>query len=167
MDKLRKIGIGVWEAKERVVLALMVLLLGLRVYMLVNAEASEDAVSYRDPGSPQGIIADDAPPRPKDPLQAEPVNQLLRRAPFDYVQPSSRANAATAEDDRDSDVRVIRIVDVGNDRYRATITTGGKKTTVAEGDKFESYQLISIDPDTECCIIYSENSNSEIERCVE
>lgn len=166
MDKLRKVGIWLWDVKERVVLALMVILLGYRVYTLVNAEEDLKKLSLKPPGNP--VVNVDPPPRVPDQPSPEPVIRLVRRSPFAYVSPSSRASRTESSgDNKDDDVRVLRIVEVTGGVYRAQITTGGAAKTIAEGGSFESYQLKSIDPDTGCCIIYSENSNSEIERCIE
>lgn len=165
MDKLRKIGVWAWEIKERVVLAVMVLLLGIRVYSLVNADDSFDSVKLQNPRAP--VVNDSPPPPiPETPLP-EPVIRLVRRSPIVYEPPSSRPGQQSSENSEDDKVRVLRIIEATGGVYRAQITTGGAAKTMVEGQSFESYQLQSIDPETGCCIIYSENSNSEIERCVD
>lgn len=167
MNKLRKIGVWCWNVKERCVLLLMVLILALRVYVLVNAEDETEAKTYSIPASPSGVDTNSPPPPP--PLEIpEPITRLSSRSPFLYVPPAGGGNQGiSAEERQDAKVRVLRIAPGSGGSYVAQITTGGARKFVQEGGSFESYQLISIDPDTECCIIYSENSNKQIERCVE
>ena len=166
MEKLRKIGLWAWNAKERVVLTLMVLLLGFRVYSLVNAQADDSGeLNLSDPRAP--MLSDADPPRPPEPPSPEPVIRLVRRSPFAYVPPQSRVNTTTTENDKDAEVKVLRVREVTGGQWSAQITAGGAPKMIMEGASFESYVLLSIDPDTGCCIIYSENSNSEFERCIE
>lgn len=168
MDKIRKGAAWCWETKERLVVAIMVILLGYRVYSLVYTnEAEEDIAKVRPPKTVYSKEIDGPPPIPP-PFEIDPVTRLERKRLFQYVTP--RGGSTRNQSDgglEEGEIRVLRIVSDGSGGYKAQITTGASRKLIPEGEKFESYQLMTIDADTGCCEIYSESLGRLIEVCAE
>lgn len=166
MDKLRKITSWCWQTKERIVLAVMVILLGYRVYSLVYTGENDDPEFMPiSPGAQYQGETIIPPPTPL-PYDMDPVTRLIRNPLFNYTPPRGGKSSGDSGAGEEGEIRVLRIVPYG-DHYRAQITTGAARKLFSEGEKFESYQLMSIDADTECCEIYSESLSKLIEVCVE
>lgn len=167
MEKLRKVGIWCWNAKERIILTLMVLLLGFRVYYLVSNSAADDlTTTLRNPG-PVPAIEPNRPPAIPPLASPMPVTPLTRNPIFVYTRPSTRGGSSNnSTTNEDSKVQVLRIFPDENGKHKAQISTGSSRKIIPEGDSFESYTLMKIDPDTECCEIYSESSNQTFEVCI-
>ncbi|MFP6580939.1 MAG: hypothetical protein VCD00_00115 [Candidatus Hydrogenedentota bacterium] len=167
MNKIRKIAGWCWETKERIVLAVMVILLGYRVYSLVYTPENNDP--NRMPIKPGDQYQGDVltPPLIPPPYDMDPVTRLIRNPPFNYTTPRGGTDTRGPGAEDAGEIRVLRIVEGADGRYKARITTGASKKLILEGEKFESYQLMTIDPDTGCCEIYSEILSKLIEVCIE
>ena len=167
MENLRKFGIACWESKERVVLAIVVLVLGFRVYLLINPVPDKTLKLYKDP-SLVTTVDPEPPPPPKPTPSPLPVTPLLRTPIFDYKRPSARDSKTdfnlTEEDEK---LKLLRIIDDGRGGHKAQISTGASRKLLAEGASFESYTVMNIDYDTECVTIYSEKSNQQFELCLD
>ena len=166
MNFLRKLGKWCWDKKERMVLVIMLIFLAYRVYTVINV-AEADGMERMDPpisGQPDPYPP---PPRPTRIVENADVTTLARRSIFDWVSPGSTGSGDDGPEGQD--IKVLMIIEKLDGSLKAQISTGGKRTIVAEGDSFESYMLVSIiiDGDSECCEIYSENSRQNIIVCVE
>lgn len=167
MDNLRKFGIVCWDSKERLVLAIVVLVLCFRVSLLINPSRTVDVVKYVSPRQGGEIELDEPPrqPLPPDPL---PVTPMLRSPIFDYQRPSARNTGTDSNlSEEDDKVKLLRFMGDGRGGYKAHISTGGARKLLAEGDAFESYTVTNIDYDTKCVTIYSEKSNKQFELCLD
>ena len=173
MEKVRKYIAWMWTTKERLVLAVVVCILSYRVFIMFNPRENMDETKAI-PRPPQRTIdeseIDDIPGNPPQPPKdelPENWNNLPRREPFVFVLPTGSGGQDESNDQTD-ELKLLDIQDLGNNRYRARIQTGsGRARYYPEGQKFQSYELISIDPDTGCCVVFSESASREIEICLE
>ncbi|NLV43011.1 MAG: hypothetical protein GXY07_00765 [Candidatus Hydrogenedentes bacterium] len=164
MDKLRKIGSWFWYNKERMVLIIMVIVLAYRVYGVISPaeppswppipipqtelpETEEERQALGMPGLP--------PLPPTDGLPGT-YTSFYERNPFWYY--------SDGDDDDDDDkaigsedlnIMLLKIQDVGG-KPRAQLRTTSTTKWYSEGEKFEEFELVSIDPETESVVIYSE-----------
>ena len=168
MEQLRKIGIACWDVKEKVVLVLMVLLLGYRVFILLKNQPEADGFTINIE-EPTTYFKGDPPGPPERPVidSPPPITPLVRNDIFLYVRKSTRNDGPGNLDSDDANVKVLMITDDGDGGYKARITTGVARKFVSEGDSFESYTLMKIDKDNDCVEIYSESTSSTFERCIE
>ena len=168
MEQLRKIGLWCWEYKERFVLTIMVLILGYRVYFLVYSPADEhkgERFQHPDDRRQKSL---DLPPRPPDSQDLIPLTPLMRAPVFVYTPPGKRGSSSDASEDPGQDkLKLVRILEVGKDTYKAQIFTGASRKVFAVGDAFESYTVMRIDADEECVELYSENTSRSFELCIE
>ena len=169
MEKLRKIFVWIWKAKERLLLVVMVCFLCYRVYTVINPVPDDSTILPRYPSdsvSEDEIDIPLTPPRPPKDEQAESWRSLMHRNMFVFSLITSNSTSADLGDDYD--IKLLSIQDQGNGKYRARIKEGNDRArSYGEGAKFSTYELIEIDPDTDCCNLYSEDINAEIEICVE
>ncbi len=168
MEKLRKFGIWCWDSKEKVVLTLMVLLLGFRVYYLVMNNPEIEGKVAAKPPNPNVEVPVQLPPRIPPTLVPPPLTLLLRNPPFIWKRVSGSTTDPNGPNSADKNkLRLLRIIPDGSGGYKAQISTGASKKLFAEDEPFESYTLMNIDKDNGCVEIYSENTASTFELCIE
>jgi len=164
VDKLRKAGLWIWLNKERMILLVMVGLLCRQVYAVVYPPAPEVADNLPLPRNPD---PEDLPPE-IDPPAAQPIAGLRspgeyanldRSNPFWYYSTQAEGGAAT-----DSDAIDIQLLDirVAGTKVRAQLQTKATKKWYDEGDKFEEFQLLDIDPDAGTVEIFSEGQGRQV-----
>ena len=164
MNVLRKIAKWCWDKKERTILVIMLAILGYNIYKIVKVVDADSMAIMQPPGNGpyEGF---GPPPRIERSIEDVDILPLIRRSIHHYVPPG-RGTGNNDQDGEGQDLKALRIFKGKDGAYKAQISAGGKKTILAEGEQFESYQLVSInaDPDGEppYCIIYSENTNSKI-----
>ena len=155
MNKLRKIGERLWLYKERMVFAAMVVVLCWYVYKALNPPEQEDDILMVLPksevGSEVGGVEWPPPPAARRPVDWSSIH---KRSPFWYFS----TPGATEQNDRgEQDARIsllnIRVV---SGRPRAQLQTESSKKWYDEGESFESFELLKIDPEAETCDVYSE-----------
>jgi len=106
-----------------------------------------------------GLTADnvqDPPPRPAM-ERADDYRPLVRQNPF-TIWSAILDNSGTKDSEGDSiDVTLNNIVKWSDGAYRAELTTkvAGKPKRYKEGEAFENYKLMSIDPQNRSVTIYS------------
>jgi hypothetical protein len=140
------------------VLAVMVGFLMYRVYQVVNPIVGPEA---RLPSPPRSNIGDDVdrpglPPPPPPPPRTDDWSRLWRFNPFEFRQPRA---SRTTDGENPADVleiRLLRITPSGGGKFRAQIATPGRTAFYEEGQSFESYELLEIDPDAGTVTIFSE-----------
>lgn len=162
MDKLRKIGLLLWQNKERMVLVLLVAILAYRVYRVMT-ETYEipdpprlGAAPVKEPGSED--TANAALPAPE--TSSENYQSLSERNPFWYY--GTRTEGASAQDvTEEDDILLLDIQPRPGGRYAARIQTRGVKW-YQEGEEFESYQVLKIDPEARTVEVYSGKSGTTL-----
>jgi hypothetical protein len=126
------------------------------VYRMVEGRVILGAADKLDEGVPDEFLW--SPDR-----FDEPIKQLrLQSSPKDEPDPIGKV---TEESKR---LSLSQIVDDKNGKYMARISTSrGRARFYEVGDKFEEYEVISIDPDSGCCTILSEVNSETFTLCVE
>lgn len=168
MNRLRKIARWLWLSKERMVLAVMVGFLCYRVYQVMYPETTGEGnegqiwrLASKD--LPEDMERPGTPPLPPpNPLRVD-WSRLWKSPMFRWDPRGVKAPGGLAE----VELSVIKIMDTGVGGYRVQIETEKSKKWYAEGASFESYELISIDPDGGCCDIFAENIQKLVEVCIE
>lgn len=163
MNLLRKIGQWCWDKKERMILVIMLVVLGYRIYTVINVAETDIAEVFVDPKAIAPV--EPYPPAPRATIVTENVvlSPLVGRSIFKIDNPGRRDDGGDMVNAEDQKLEVLRIIEKADGKHKAMITTGGKNTLVDIGESFESYQLVSVDIENQSCEIYSENSNSYIQ----
>lgn len=121
MDKLRKILIVIWLAKERIVLLLMVGFLCYRVWMVFQeADGGENTVPPPRPPVVDGAVdASMPPPEPRRPV-APPTSQLQRSNPFWlFSRPGASTEATGSTEEALPEMTLLSVQDMrGTPRAR-------------------------------------------------
>ena len=160
-EKIRKLTSWVWNVKERLILAIMVAVLCQRVYDVMNPKGLGEAdpiphMPFRDESNVD--IPKNPPQIPQD-LLPESWTLLHKRPPTLFVQPR-RPTDPTNPGGPDTSNLELRDIKKSGDGYRVQIFTGqGRPRWYEEGDRFESYEIVFIDPDEETVQVYSEETN--------
>ncbi|NIA16366.1 MAG: hypothetical protein GWP08_20085 [Nitrospiraceae bacterium] len=159
MNKLRNLGIKIWYNKERIVLVVLIGVLCLNVYRLLNPPKEPPEKRHTHPrGGPVELDPLDMPEPPKIP-PLKSWNSIYTPSPFWYQ--TSGDGDSQSKDNPAADIKLLKIAKV-RDKYRAQIQTRSLKGWYNEGDPFESYELISIDPDNGTCEVRSEGAGGVI-----
>lgn len=159
MDKLRKIGLWLWQNKERLVLGLLVVVLSYRVYKVV----SEQPEPPKLPEPPMGgtFKAPDLPGPPPPPA-TENYSSLHSRNPFWYYSNPPTGSDSQAESAEEEEIYLLGIQALPRGRgYTAQIRTKAAKW-YREGEEFESYKVLKIDPKSQEVEVYSGKSGNTI-----
>lgn len=139
------------------VLAGLVLVLMYQVYKVKFApsEVAEEGVQFVPPrGTVTDSKVEEPPPPPPDPDRPD-TKRLVRSNPFSAN--GLGGGAGPGDESAMPDLEVLRVMPWTGGTYVAEIrtqTTRPKRYGV--GDQFESYQIISIDPNANEVVIYSE-----------
>ena len=167
-SQLRKVGIWVWNQKEKMFLAALLIVLCFRVYVvLAGVNAGDQGTPLKDdiktntPPAPvtnnmdPGSVSD-PPPRPI-PQRAEDYRPLVRQNPFTIWAIGATGQSSQNAEDDTIDVTLNNIVKWSDGAYRAELTTKvtGKSKRYKEGEVFENYKLMSIDVANRSVTIYS------------
>jgi hypothetical protein len=159
-SQLRKVGIWMWNQKEKMFLAALLIVLCFRVYVVLagvnpgdqgTPTAVPPVMSRMDPGS-----VSDPPPRPI-PQRAEDYRPLVRQNPFTIWAVGATGQSSQDAEGDTIDVTLNNIVKWSDGAYRAELTTKvtGKSKRYKEGEVFENYKLMSIDVANKSVTIYS------------
>lgn len=163
-DKIRKIAAWIWNNKERMVLVLMVGFLMYRVYQVFFPPPPPEEAALRPPAQslpedpPPGV----SPPRPPvQPPMRLPGDYatIHQRNPFWYFGRQQAGSGSDASTDVQIDVLRIREV---NNQYRAQLRTATTTGWYNEGERFEEFELVSIDPDEDSVTVYAERLGRRI-----
>jgi hypothetical protein len=158
VNRIRKIGNWLWLNKERLVLAVMVCFLVLRVYQVVSPqEAGPTARPYPLPGKelPPDSPPPGLPPAPPPAPRTADWSQLWRYSIFNYRQPRVGTGPADRGDRQTVKLDVLRIRQMADGNYMAQIRTLRDKW-YREGEAFETYEVLDIDPEAQTVTIFVE-----------
>lgn len=159
MDKVYKLGVWLWRNKERIVLAVLVVFLCTRAYRVVMGAEPEPPKVHPPVKSDLPEEWPDAPPKPPvpPPIPRPPKESLIRSNMFTvYGRPveEGRTEEVTVES---LGVRLVRIVPWKDNEYRAELLTKGRRAKrYKEGEQFENFRLVRIDPADNSVEIWSE-----------
>jgi hypothetical protein len=160
VTQLRKIGTWIWLNKERMFLAALVVVLCYRVYLVVYPPAPEADVRITMPRNPQNVAPEElseitpgTPPAAPPPFIRETWRSLYVRNPFTYYAAEGGGETAGAEE---LNISLLDIQILPNGKERARIRTSSTVKWYTEGEKFEQFELLEIDPDAQTAVVYSE-----------
>ncbi|MBW7864997.1 MAG: hypothetical protein GX580_16385 [Candidatus Hydrogenedens sp.] len=163
-DKLQKAGAWLWHNKERMVLIIMVVVFGYRVYMVFTPPPTPDWPPVRmpiadlpeDPEEQKTIgLPGDPPVRP--PMDVPGAYAALYTSnPFWYYSGQQQAQQPQAA--ATIDVQLLDIQSAGG-RTRARLRVGTRTEWVWENARFgEDYELRSVNAEEQTVEIYSERN---------
>lgn len=153
MEKLRKVFEGIWDIKERIVLAAMVLLLCWNVYRVVYPAKTAEPPSHRPPSRDAGDVSVvDA--SGFEPRQSQDWAAVYTPHPFWYYSGLGK-NTDNKKEVKDAGIKLLGVKKVGK-KSRAQLQTESAKRWYDEGEKFESFELLKVDPDAQTCEVRSE-----------
>lgn len=150
------------------VLAIMVSFLCFRVYQVVQPpQTQETEKNFQPPGNelPLDVETPGVPPRTPGLPDSENWTNLWRSNPFYYPPGGSRSKPTDGEPE--IDLKLLNIQQMFDGTYRARIRSASRKGWYSEGDGFEAYELVSIDPDTDCIVVFAEEFESRVEICID
>ena len=150
-------------------MAIMVVLLSFRIYAILNPSSPEDAQKIFAPPRTElteNVETPGVPPRALALNRSEDWSALLTRDMFIYEK--SRDTSTLTPDGEISNVRILRIREVSPGKFRIQIQTeAAAKKWYSVGDAFETYTLLAVDLDTQCCELFDDRLGKRIELCVE
>lgn len=144
MDKIRKIAESLWYNKERIVFGVMVCILFWHVYSIFNPPEEVVLAPLNPPKEEPdpGEIAE-IPPRP-EPRPIQQWEGIYTPNPFWSLSGSYSLSSKTKE--APADISLVRIQQGREGKWRAQLRTNVTKW-YNEGESFQSFQLIKINPD--------------------
>lgn len=160
-------GAWIWLVKERMVLVVMVVFLVYRVYQVVYPPPMEEGPVIR---APKARLPEDAaernelvqqatlpPPPPPRELLAVPGNYaIVHRNNALWYYSAQRDTAGQGEVTAQSlGLSLLDIQRVGT-RLRARLQTRSTARWYNEGEKFEEFELLQINPEQETVEVYAE-----------
>lgn len=170
MNNFRKIARWFWLAKERFVLAMMVVFLSFRIYTILNPSAPEDPKIFVPPRKElaEDVKTPGTPPRVPALNRSEDWSVLYTRDMFIYEKPKESSSLTEAGETSNITVHRIREGLPGSGTFRVQIQTeAAAKKWYSVGDAFETYTLLAVDFDTKCCEFFDDRLGKRIEVCVE
>ena len=170
-SKIRKAGLWVWNQKEKMFLGALLVVLCFRVYVVlinppdVNGDPNPPDLIDKPPlpapsDQTGGFASPDAvPDPPARPIaeRAEDYRPMVRQNPFTIWSLGAQGSGASDTEGDSIDVNLINIVKWNDGTYRAELSTKvvTKPKRYKEGEVFENYKLMSIDPGNKSVTIYS------------
>lgn len=169
MEKLYKIGQWLFANKERMALIALVAVLCYQVYNVVVKKEEDpnksNAKVYKPPlPNPSadwfsGPNAPQDPPPPLPPLQETPYQGLARSNPFTVY--GYNPTAEGPKEEAPEDISLVMIKPWPDGSMRAGIKTRVMRY-YKEGESFESYQVLKIDPAGGSVEVYSNRLGKSI-----
>ncbi len=149
------------------VLAIMVIFLCFRVYQVVQPPQEGPGGVFQPPRNelPTEVETPGTPPRV--PGIPSPGNwaDLWRNHPFLYVSPGD-VTRGNGNSDQTLDLEVLNFQETSDGNWRVRIQSASRRGWYSEGDAFEAYELLSIDAETECIVVFSEELARREEICI-
>lgn len=158
MNKLRKLGTWLWRSKERMLLAVVVVILCYQVWTLLHWEPlvvdpipeprREPPADW--PGPPKPVITPVPPVRPS-------YEALVLNNPFTVYGSTEPADEKKPERP-DLGVQLVAIRPWKNNEVRAEIAVRGKRVRIKEGDSIDqvNLRLDKIDAENQSVVLSSD-----------
>lgn len=148
------------------VLAVMVCVLVYRVYGVIQPQDIDTTLvpGYPRETPPPGIVGD--PPVEPPPPPSEDWTSIHERSMFVY-KPTGQQGAGGSASEADIVVKLIDIQETSEGQFVARIQTQGRPRSYRVNTKFEQFELLSIDPEAQCCEIFVEALGRAVTRCIE
>lgn len=159
VDKLRKFGEMLWLNKERMILVAMLAILCYQVYEVVYPDERPRGTIPKRPGDADVATKPPQPPdKPSITISGDYVG-LFRRNPFWYASGRNQRNTTSTS----SDI-VIKLLDIQDlsGRQRARLQTETTTKWYDVGEKFEQFQLQSVDEAAGTATVYVESQGKEV-----
>jgi hypothetical protein len=158
LNNLRKIGLWLWYAKEKIILGVVILALGYSIYSALNPEPVPPVRA----SNPSSTLTDPPPAPPARPprLPETDPQVLVQNNPF-TVQGGGPAVATQREQAEETgpDITLRGIRESGG-REVAELATSGRRQLKAEGDTVDGYRVQRIDADDNTVTLRSEEDGS-------
>ncbi|HEO72490.1 MAG TPA: hypothetical protein ENN80_14620 [Candidatus Hydrogenedentes bacterium] len=139
-------------------MAVLVVVLGKRVWEVLNPQEPPPPPQYRYPDTQieavdyERIGFPGAPPFPPPPPPERIWRPLWEKNPFWY---NPGLGAARENRTKDIGVSLLRIVVSPDGTARAQLRVTNSTGWYEEGQEFEAFELVSIDPTSDECVIFS------------
>lgn len=152
MDRLRKIGKWLWLNKERLILVVMLVYLGMRVYKVFEPIQDVEKL-VKAPGNalPEGVV----PPSPPEgrPPRRPPgqYSTLVNRNPFFFHATTARSS----QDEERWNITLLQLQEPVPGKLRARIRTESTTKWYNLNESFEEYELQDISMAEQTCTVYS------------
>lgn len=160
-DKIRKLGRWFWHFKERLILAVMVVFLGSRVYEVFK-EQEVDTTFISPPGQLSEYKIQDMeaanqlppfpPPPPPTPFPYGQFTALVDQNPFYY---HATAQTGGRDESQQWDLDILRIAEPTPGKVRVRVRHGTVTAWYDEGESFAEYELQAVDVPSKTVTIYS------------
>lgn len=169
MDKIKKFGRWFAGNIARVIFGVMVVFLCWRVYKVIQPPAERNTPNHllpkttlpEDPEELKTLGFPGAPPEIPPAFRSENWNALANRNPFWYYGTKSAEDAAGAKAE-DVQIFLTRISRGKGGVLQAQLRTQGSTKWYSEGESFEKFQLLRINPEQKTCEVYSESLRKTI-----
>ena len=155
IEKLRKLGAWVWRSKERIVLAILVVVLAYRIYEVRYGQGPEEtSAAGSTPIYPsEAYPTDKLPPPPPDMAGPSVPVPILTRNPLDWT-------AGSTSTGQGPETTNIVLVNLGgsesNPRVRIRFGDDLRRSPWMRPDQWDSdrrYRVVSIDLEGESCVL--------------
>ena len=153
MDRARKIGKWLWNNKERLILVIMLVYLGMRVYKVFEPVHEEDfLVSRPSPSAPDDVLPA-SPPEGRPPRRPPgQYSSLINRNPFFFHATKAEGDTGTEEV---WNIALVQLQEPAPGKLRARIRTESTTKWYNLGESFEEYEIQDINMAEQTCTVYS------------
>lgn len=141
-----------------------------RVYQVVNPPPSPSQKPVSPPGrEPPADFQVPEVPSARDLFESpEDWTGLARRNLFSYRPSAGRQSQEGQDEESLINLTLLSIRETPPDsgNFKARIRSASSPRWYDVGESFESYQLESIDPDSQCCDVFSDNLGRVVRLCI-
>ncbi len=165
VDKLQKAGAWLWYNKERMVLVIMVVIFGYRVYRVVTPPPAPDCPLLQQPKNElptepeeQQQLGLPGNPAPRPPMDVPgSYATLFTRNPFWYHSGQQSEQSGQQEVTAESlNIQLLDIQEAAGGRLRARLRTKSLTSWYSENAQFEEFELQRINKEDQTIEVYSE-----------
>lgn len=149
MDKIRKLVDALWYNKERLVLGVMVCILLWHVYGIFNPPPEPEQAALKEPNE-QNIpaVLEKIALMPEWPADRPVAAWEGIYTPNPFWALSGGMSTTSRTSSTAADITLLQIQRGQGSRYRAQLKTATLTAWYNEGESFESFQLMKINPES-------------------